>query len=147
LPWENKETSNTEYVIENLKEDTEYEFVVYSLCGSENGDYTGPISFTTKRVEDCGLKGNAVNTFDLLLYPNPVNTSLNFYVINPIEMDNIITVQIFDNAGRTLLNSEFFVSSEGRTFYIPTNNFASGMYYVNFVSGDSILTKKVHIIR
>lgn len=83
------------------------------------------------------------NELQLLIYPNPTNTSstLSFNLYN----NQKVKINVIDNVGRILESSDN-VSLNGNTasYVINKNgNLAKGMYFVNLEINGSIITKKI----
>lgn len=86
------------------------------------------------------------NTFEnsLSIYPNPANENIN--VSMNLNTDENMSVQLVDVLGRTVaLLPEEHYSSGYHHLMIPVNDHAPGVYYLQFNSGTSHLTKKVVI--
>lgn len=139
--------SGGNFMLEKLKEDANYSIKFTTLCNNGKGSQSGPLTFSTKRVQDCDLKGEDVNNFEVLMYPNPALDFLNIHIMNEKEFDSKINIKIVDMLMQEVLNFSDMVTIKGNSYYLPISNIAPGVYFVFFSNGDYKLTKKVTILR
>ena len=70
--------------------------------------------------------------------PNPVVNEVRGTIISPINAN--VTLRIFDNTGRLMLQTKAFVKKGTNTFLQNINNLASGAYYLD-ISGNGIISR------
>lgn len=82
---------------------------------------------------------NIDNEFDpILIHPNPFNTSITIKFIGRIEFEQ---VSIRDLNGRNIFSQE--INSSITDSKIDLMNINPGLYFVEFVSGNKVVTKKI----
>ncbi len=98
----------------------------------------GPVFYT-----DC-LPSTTTENFlaDFSIFPNPASEELNIE-INFLQSRNV-AYSVSDLSGKIIL-SENINLSEGSSFSINTDNFSSGIYFVNLIIDERSINKKVFI--
>ena len=89
-----------------------------------------------------GIEENAGSIASSQVFPNPTtgNTTLAFTLTNTQE----VSITVFDMAGKEMTNMALGAKTSGEhTVDINSNNFQSGVYFVNIVSNDGVVTKKL----
>ncbi|MDC8004976.1 GEVED domain-containing protein [Aureisphaera galaxeae] len=102
-----------------------------------SGDNVAPLQQTTPSLIDHGeaLKSfTRVSTENIKLYPNPTQSRLNIEILNG-AFDEIV---IFSSAGQIVHEAEGGIDK----FTVDVSQFASGMYFVRFVSNGKAVTKR-----
>mgnify|MGYP001418757669 CR=1 FL=1 len=90
---------------------------------------------------------NIINKFNLLdVYPNPFNSSLNIrYFVNDSRKIEISIYNILGQKISTIYKGE---KSFGENNFIwNANNYASGVYFISVINGNSILKKKILLLK
>ncbi|MEM9990637.1 MAG: reprolysin-like metallopeptidase [Bacteroidota bacterium] len=104
-----------------------------------NGGWHGPDVFQIAIDE-----GSAVGTNDAALaqairiYPNPVSATLSIALEASLDADT--QVRVFDVRGQQLF---FAQAGDNRLVQVATNQFASGIYFVQIHSGDAFYTERI----
>lgn len=86
------------------------------------------------------LNSNAVK-----LYPNPATDKLKVEITAAIAGD--ATVQIFDVMGRTVMNTTAPVQVGKQSINLDINSLNSGIYNVNIVTQEGVITKKLTVTK
>jgi Secretion system C-terminal sorting domain len=89
-----------------------------------------------------GFEENAGSIASSQIFPNPTtgNSTLSFSLTNPQE----VTVTVFDMAGKEMTSMDLGAKISGdHSIDINSNTFNSGVYFVNIVSNDGVVTKKL----
>jgi PQQ-dependent dehydrogenase (s-GDH family) len=79
-----------------------------------------------------------VTKASITIAPNPVQNDLKASIISPITGN--VTLRIFDNAGRLILQTASFVRKGCNSFIQNINNLSSGLYYV-YISAKGIVAR------
>lgn len=94
-------------------------------------------------IDDSDLENDAVN--ELLIYPNPVETFLNFKF--KIDSQKEFQIYISDMSGRhSIINKKILIISN-ETIEINLSNFSSGIYIVRVKSTDLTYDKSLKIFK
>jgi len=75
------------------------------------------------------------------IYPNPVNGNLNIY-LNGDELKDV-TVNVFDISGRMVYTEKISARAGEANTIINTESYSKGMYFVQLVTADEAVTKKI----
>ena len=87
---------------------------------------------------------NLINTINI--YPNPVNNVATLSFITN-EKSNT-TINITNTLGKIVYINKIPSLSAGKHIIdISTNNISEGMYFVNFITNNKIITKKITVIK
>ena len=78
---------------------------------------------------------------DIVIYPNPAN---NFININNLSHNDIIELKLFNINGRLVKNIK---TSNKNIIRINTIDLISGIYFIHIIKKESIITRKISIIR
>jgi hypothetical protein len=110
-------------------------------------DYlSDPDDFTVSNEEETRFETPSAITLEQN-YPNPFNPTTNISFSLPSTQR--VTLKVYDMLGRevaTLLNNET-VSSGTRTVSFNASRLASGIYIYRLVGGNSVITKKMTLIK
>ncbi|MCH2021085.1 MAG: lamin tail domain-containing protein [Saprospiraceae bacterium] len=79
------------------------------------------------------------SSYDLTIFPNPASTILN--INSSFEINQI---DIFNTLGQKITNQ---TSINSNTLQINTNNYGNGIYIINVISENKIMTKQFQIVR
>ncbi|WP_282079656.1 M12 family metallo-peptidase [Aquimarina algiphila] len=87
----------------------------------------------------------AVKDSNILVYPNPAKDFITFEIENVLSKNTIITVRNIQ--GRNIVSKTINQTSPIGNIKETLNiqSFNSGIYFVQIISGDATLTKKIHI--
>jgi hypothetical protein len=111
--------------ITGLTPQTDYEFVIYSICDELEGvtsEIAGPLALTTLRTND-------INFNSLVYYPNPTQGQL--WISNAVSIDR---VEVYDISGKKLLEKE----PGALELEIDFSNFSQGVYFVKITAGKAV---------
>ena len=133
-----------------------YEFTIFDsagdgiCCGFGNGSYTlatddqqniisggdfGDSESVSFRIEN-NLSINELDATDLVIYPNPVGSSLNI----ELQTSSVYSYNIYSITGKRILNGEF----EGENTSISTNALSSGVYLLQLSDeNENKITKRI----
>jgi hypothetical protein len=77
---------------------------------------------------------------EFLLYPNPATQEANIYV----ELDQAakVAVRVYDSVGRLVYDSSL-QAERSFNHSIPVESLSSGMYTVQVIAGDMVMTKRL----
>ena len=169
-PWSNLSASGTTVqapVNVTLSQGECYTFTIYDsygdgiCCSYGNGSYTvtdgnGIVlasggTFTDEESEQfrTGLSSSIsentiVNTISI--YPNPVNDIATLSFTTTEKSKTAIT--IFNILGEVVYSNEIGSLSSGQHIMpISTSGISEGMYFVNLITNNKIITKKITIVR
>jgi immune inhibitor A len=110
-----------------------------------NGSGTVSIDNVLSSVES----NLAPETFSLNnVYPNPFNAQTTFEFSVPLEDDNIVSIKIFDLKGQ--LAEQIFEKSLSKGIHRydwDANNHSTGIYFVEFKSGEITQIKKITLLK
>lgn len=119
----------------------------YSLTDNEAINQQSLILYYRLKVidKDGGYKYSNIITIALpvtkasiTIAPNPVQNDLKGSIISPITGN--VTLRIFDNTGRLILQTASFVRKGSNSFTQNINNLSSGLYYVD-ISAKGIVAR------
>jgi len=81
------------------------------------------------------------DNYNISIVPNP--TENDFYIIfeNPIEQ--VISIELLDILGRTILNIFDDIASEGKQIYPLDVKLLSGTYFVKFIIKEKPVVRKL----
>lgn len=105
-----------------------------SLTINSNGSsdfFVAKLLYTPNSVPETGNKKQ-----EILLYPNPASDG--FYLSN---LSGKTLVHIYDVTGKEVLSSELSADAN----FIQAGNLSRGIYFVNLISGDKTISKKLII--
>ena len=103
-------------------------------------DSTSTIQVT---VNDCtGLEEDELAN-SIVVYPNPANRFLNVSILEQKRED--IDMIIFNNAGQMVYSKNIPANSQQIT--IDVNEFSEGVYLIRFNSKNTVITKKLIIVK
>ena len=125
----------------DASEDVEYMPEVIYNEGSDNwGNNFSVVNLIVHQlaIEDI----NHISLYDV--YPNPFNSTITLDIKNVSSSDLIIS--IFDIYG-ALVESLNFQSIYEQKIYWDASDYKSGIYFINFKSSDSSITKKISLIK
>ena len=130
----------TEYVMPTLTPDTRYFWSVEGI--NEEGrsrTYSAPRWFSTDIVSSVEMNSSEGDA--ILIYPNPAFNEITYEIRNNNAQTYTITIR--DMNGKVVCLRE--VPSSQGTF--PISDLRSGMYVIEFISDDTIVSRKLQIIR
>ena len=82
------------------------------------------------------------------IYPNPFNAQTTFEFSVPLQNDNLVSIKIFDLKGQ--LAEEIFEKSFSKGIHKydwNANNHSTGIYFVEFKSGEIRQIKKITLLK
>jgi hypothetical protein len=114
--------------------------------GTPQNIFVGGSSMDTGNVEANLFNDKVVDadSFDANLYPNPNNGTLVNLSINS-EDANEVFIRIMDYTGKVIYNNKYMVDSILNTQLQFEQSLASGIYLVEFVAGDKVVSSKLMV--
>lgn len=86
------------------------------------------------------------NDNDIVVYPNPCLNQINVSFYS--DQDKDCTVKVYNTIGKLMYSSLEIISNSGiQNFEIETKDFNSGIYFVNIELDQTILTKKISVVK
>jgi hypothetical protein len=155
------ETNNDHFTLEKSTDVTNWDLVA-NISGARNSNsvinyqYTdenslGGISYYRLSQTDFDGKNEifdpvavvctATLSDDIIMYPIPFNEELNIQYFNLNEKKTL--VKVYNMTGKIILTKYFEVTQGSNLVTIDLQNLASGLYYVEFSSGNSRYHQKV----
>ncbi|MBC8173040.1 MAG: T9SS type A sorting domain-containing protein, partial [Chitinophagales bacterium] len=86
---------------------------------------------------------NVINVADIDVYPNPANEVS--YVRIDLASSQELSMRISDMSGRVVMESNYGMISGNIAMPLNTSEFASGMYLINVIAGDQMITEKLNV--
>jgi len=86
-----------------------------------------------------GIGGPDTPSLNIVTYPNPFSTELN--VMIPQDLNGLISIEIFDMAGKLVYSNEGYFA--GTTLSVPIAKLAKGVYGLKVNSGNALFNQKV----
>ncbi len=113
-----------------------------SPAGTPAPDAYGPYDIIYNSFANpVGINEAAQNTIRAVIYPNPVQSVLNVdYTFNQTQT---VKIQLVDVLGQVVYTSDLVATSGLNNVHINVNNFASGIYSLNTISGNTVNSVKV----
>lgn len=136
--WQDGSTNPYYEIIGKEFEPGSYLFWVRS--GQEGCTYTDSIYVTI--IDDSGTH-ELESLYNVRLYPNPTCNELYIYMMSPFYGN--LDIYIIDEYGR-LLNI-ISVQNENQRITIPMEAYESGLYTIKMLFDDSVITRKMIIIK
>ncbi|MEI7802092.1 MAG: fibronectin type III domain-containing protein [Bacteroidota bacterium] len=128
----------------NLTANTTYEFHLRSDCsatGSVNSGFTTIQTFTTAlRIEDIAAN---ISGYDLTIFPNPSDGKFALHINASVEGN--AELKITNILGQQILNSTVTLKNGENIFNYSLENVSAGIYMVEILSAQGIVTKKLRI--
>lgn len=116
----------------------------------ENGRSMGPWIYKTYTFTPTGVEDNAsvVNRFDLdQNYPNPFNPTTQ--ITYSLEKSGLVTLKVYNVLGKevaTVVNNKNEAAGK-HTVSFNGSNLSSGMYIYTLTSGNTVLSKKMMLLK
>ena len=101
-----------------------YNIVIQDASGICEYEVNVPVIIDPATIVDAGVEAG-----NIILYPNPTRDILNVEFVSFNEIHEVITVEVFDNAGRTVSSSQLSNDNNGMTT-ISLSGLESGIYFV-----------------
>jgi len=115
------------YILNSLKNNTDYEFYVRQNCSSEKSDWSAPFGFSLSG----SLSTSDISKKEITLYPNPVKDILYF-------SNEVSDIKISDLSGRVI--KQIYTKEKS----INIEDLASGVYIITGkTEGVKTITKKI----
>ena len=131
---EGKILTATELIwLEELEDETDYEFRLYAVCDAKLEIYSDPYESLIFTTEDLGV--DELNFENFSYYPNPTDRELTLSNSTPINQ-----VDIYDLQGRRVLSKQVDSLMELK---VDLSDFASGVYIGKVIAGDGEKTIKI----
>ncbi len=89
-------------------------------------------------------KVDDADNFDAFIYPNPTNGTLVNLSINSHDANEVF-IRIMDYTGKVIYNNKYMVDSILNTQVQFEQSLASGIYLVEFVAGDTVVSSKLMV--
>jgi hypothetical protein len=122
---------NMTATVEGLEAEMAYEYKAFAT--TESGTVEGEVmSFTTL----AGLNDATAVSIIANVYPNPAEDKA---TISVSGLMNAAKIVVSDMQGRILLSDDMNES----TYELNTSNYASGVYYIRIISGNTVNTQKL----
>jgi hypothetical protein len=122
---------NMTATVEGLEAEMAYEYKAFAT--TESGTVEGEVmSFTTL----AGLNDATAVSIIANVYPNPAEDKATISVSGLMNATKIV---VSDMQGRILLSDDMNES----TYELNTSNYASGVYYIRIISGNTVNTQKL----
>lgn len=86
---------------------------------------------------------NSADAFDV--YPNPASNDVNVKIVSNNALTS--TIKVLNNLGQVVITKNVSLNAGSNTVNIDTKQLASGIYYVNYDSGNGTVTKKLTITK
>ncbi len=86
---------------------------------------------------------NSADAFDV--YPNPASNDVNVKIVSNNALTS--TIKVLNNLGQVVIAKNVSLNAGSNTVNIDTKQLASGIYYVNYDSGNGTVTKKLTITK
>lgn len=137
--FEDAATNNSDNNVDNIERVNIYDAQpgVYTIQVTHKGNLVGGSQAFSLvgSASGTGLGLNS-NEFDknIFIYPNPVTEVLNFQIKNQNSVDTIFVTDIF---GKMIYRDEKVIDNT-----IDFSNLSSGIYFINFISNSTTITKK-----
>ena len=114
----------------------EHTISVRAICSEETySEWTSTnIEVTTSSLQDVN------DTIAVSLYPNPAKYET---TLKMLGLTSDATITVINTKGQTLVKDE--VKAGETTYRLDLSNFVSGIYYINILSSDKIITQKLII--
>jgi hypothetical protein len=156
LSWTNVSNINVgNYLLSGLTPGTLYLYQVRSRCTATTPSTASAwvnSSFTTISLpmgfaaEDSG-QDNAPPTYDndLYVYPNPGDGIFNIRVESLLETE--ATMLLTDGLGRLVLTNKWSLFEGQNIYQLDMTSMASGVYQVQLLQGELLLTKKIVLMK
>ena len=101
-----------------------------------------PMSGPQEFQADNTVFGTGANTYPFLIFPNPTTSDIS--VLFEMPSEQTAQVRIYDLQGRMLLSHSFMAVQGENLMPVSLENFASGVYLVDFQSADlKVITRLV----
>lgn len=130
--WGTK-TSNYTFTVTNTN-------TIYYVC-------TAHVAFGMKGqivVSASGINENTINAQSVSLFPNPANEKLNIRF--SLITEATVTIKLFDITGRlidTNFENKLFSAGQKEINYTLPNSIQSGNYFIEIISNQQKITKKI----
>jgi subtilisin-like proprotein convertase family protein len=133
--------SNSFTIFENIQANGNWEIRVSDNAGQDTG------TFNNWSIEICTilvtpLSNDSFELDNLSIYPNPNNGSFNILFDN--VSSNQVAITVFDLSGRSVFKNSYETFSRFNQ-NIHLQSVTSGMYLVNIIDGNRVVTKKIVI--
>ncbi len=89
---------------------------------------------------------NTIKNHDVAIFPNPTysKTTMSFFLEEPSN----IKVNIYNTLGSLVMESSNRIYKEGeQSWELDTQNFDEGIYFVNLIINNKVITKKIFILK
>lgn len=132
--WSTGET--TQSIKVSPGEDTEYSVMVYHALDSD----TDNVIVKVIDPVDIEIVENSA-ALEFLIYPNPTDGDLNIKISG---LTNLSSIHLYDLSGKSLYNE--IINDGDQQNYVKTmdlSNYASGIYLLQLVDNQRVITKKV----
>ncbi|MEO5789698.1 T9SS type A sorting domain-containing protein, partial [Gelidibacter sp.] len=132
--WSTGETTRS--ITVSPLEDTEYSVMVYHDLDSDTANVTVKV---IDLVDDNIMEDSA--PLEFLIHPNPTDGELNIKISG---LTNLSSIHLYDLSGKSLYN-EIINESDHQSYNKKLNlsNYASGVYLLQLVDNQRVITKKV----
>jgi flagellar hook assembly protein FlgD len=112
-----------------------------------NSDGTPFSGVTVEWVDPVGVEDISASFNSIKAYPNPVSSTTTIrYALNK-SLDNL-EINVMDALGRTVSNLYSGSQSSGtHTVAWNASNVNSGVYFYTFSNGESVVTKKLMVVK
>ncbi|MDQ3192311.1 MAG: Omp28-related outer membrane protein, partial [Bacteroidota bacterium] len=97
-------------------------------------------------LNDVGIHESKSNVSGVNVYPNPVSNNAN--LVFSLKAAESTQITVYNMIGELVYSNQLGVLPQGNHSYsINTQEFISGLYFVNLKSGNTVTTKKISVIR
>lgn len=100
--------------------------------------------FTLKYNIPAGIRSNSGNYSSLSLYPNPSSGKVFASISSEGEL-NAAKLNVYNSLGALVISNEIALKKGSNTFSLETDELGSGIYFVQFQTGKSTITKRITI--
>jgi len=143
--------SDTFKFVFGLNPATQYEWRVKTWCdtaGVRKSTFTPFNYFTTSsanRLEKPGKQVNAVSTFEMVVFPNPVSEVLNLLVQSGVVSS--ANVEFISIDGKRLINEEIVIFEGEQRIEVDVSGFYSGIYQLRLTVDGVMRTERIVVNR
>ncbi|MEZ4960748.1 MAG: CotH kinase family protein [Saprospiraceae bacterium] len=138
--WNTISVSNPSYTVYGLDVCTEYDIRVRSICDFAIGNYVENVVKTSCTT---GTKKTAGNVLEWNVFPNPFGDHFTMDVVLAVPSD--VRVEMFDLAGRQVLNKTFGSEAPGKLSISidQTQDWPQGTYLLRLTTEEGMLWKRL----